>query len=164
MDDFSLENSEADAVQEKIPPKLKSEIEFTLSSDLDGILGEQKTKLVGLLKADGDDLLIMQALKKPPPSTSNATGRTRAQAQPKIQKIETPPVETPVVKNDPPVAESRVNVTYQPSELRQLIADWESGVVSDDVLEAHVVDVMTYLCRVIGSQVGLLIYINKQFY
>lgn len=89
MDDLlDAETSSEDSAQERSSSsKVKSELDFTVSSELDGILGDQKVKLVNLLKADHDDLLIMQSLKKTSPLSSNgsSTMRTRGQANPRPQ-------------------------------------------------------------------------------
>jgi hypothetical protein len=37
-----------------------------------------------------------------------------------------------------------------------MIADWENGMLSTENLELHIVDIMAYLVRVIGSQVWTL--------
>jgi hypothetical protein len=84
VDEASLGNLE-DEVKEKIPSKSKSDVEFTLNSDLDRILGDRKSELVDLLKADHDDLLVIQALKKPSNPSGGNTLRTRTQAQSKTQ-------------------------------------------------------------------------------
>ena len=62
--------------------KFKSDMEFTLSSDLDGIVGDRKTELVELLKADHDDLMIINTLKKT--SCSNSNVRVRVPVQPVV--------------------------------------------------------------------------------
>lgn len=92
LDPSSLETfEEEDPQEEKIPSKFKSDVEFALSSDLDGILGDEKSNLLSLLTADGDDLLVMQALKKPP--TSNGSSRSRGQTQTKSQSSSDVPVD-----------------------------------------------------------------------
>jgi hypothetical protein len=83
LDPASLEPFE-ETPQEKIPSKFKADVEFILSSDVDAILGEEKSNLVNLLSADVDDLLVMQALKKPPVSNGNSRSRG-GQSQSKSQ-------------------------------------------------------------------------------
>jgi hypothetical protein len=147
--DESLANTVEIPSKEKIPSKFKSEMEFTLSSDLDGILCDRKSELMELLKADQDDLMVIHALKKT--SCSNASGnsnRTRGQG----------PANT-IDNNAETMGDSKETEDYaksqqsQSNELRQMIADWESGLITNEEIDIHLVEIMAYLVRMTGSQV-----------
>jgi hypothetical protein len=45
---------------------------------------------------------------------------------------------------------------YQPNELRQLIADWENGLITNEAIDIHMVDIMAFLVQMTGSQVRSL--------
>lgn len=99
LDDLASETASSDSNPERLPSKAKLDLDFSLSPDLDGILGDKKARLMSLLKADQDDLLVIQALKKTPTPTSNgvtSTMRTRGQAQSRNQGQVDPQIqETP---------------------------------------------------------------------